>query len=67
MADGRAYDAAAQATHYRRGRSARKLIEQFGYKNVMQVPRLDKIVLNMGVGEAVDDPRRSTPPPPTWR
>jgi large subunit ribosomal protein L5 len=27
-----------------------KLTEQFGYENVMQVPRLDKIVLNMGVG-----------------
>ncbi len=32
-----------------------KLIEQFGYKNPMQVPRLDKIVLNMGIGEAVAD------------
>jgi large subunit ribosomal protein L5 len=32
-----------------------KLIEQFGYKNPMEVPRLDKIVLNMGVGEAVGD------------
>ena len=31
-----------------------QLIEKFGYKNVMQVPRLDKIVLNMGVGEAVE-------------
>lgn len=29
-----------------------KLTEQFGYKNVMQVPRLTKITLNMGVGEA---------------
>jgi large subunit ribosomal protein L5 len=32
-----------------------KLMEQFGYKNVMQVPRLTKITLNMGVGEAVAD------------
>lgn len=32
-----------------------KLIEQFGYKNVMEVPRLTKIVLNMGVGEATQD------------
>jgi large subunit ribosomal protein L5 len=32
-----------------------KLIEQFGYKNPMEVPKLDKIVLNMGVGEAVGD------------
>ena len=30
-----------------------KLMEKFGYKNVMQVPRLSKITLNMGVGEAV--------------
>jgi len=30
-----------------------ELIKQRGYKNVMQVPRLQKIVLNMGVGEAV--------------
>src|SRR5581483_4988879 len=29
------------------------MIEQFKYKNPMQVPRLDKIVLNMGVGEGV--------------
>ena len=33
----------------------KSLIEQFGYKNPMQVPKLDKIVLNMGVGEAVAD------------
>ncbi len=31
------------------------LSKKFGYKNVMQVPRLRKIVLNMGVGEAVND------------
>ncbi len=31
------------------------LIKEFGYKNVMQAPKLDKIVLNMGVGEAVND------------
>ena len=31
------------------------LIKQFGYKSTMQVPRLSKIVLNMGVGEAVSD------------
>ena len=30
-----------------------KLMEKFGYKNPMQVPRLAKITLNMGVGEAV--------------
>ena len=31
------------------------LIQQFGYKSVMEVPRIDKITLNMGVGEAVAD------------
>ena len=31
------------------------LMKQFGYKTAMQVPRVDKIVLNMGVGEAVND------------
>jgi large subunit ribosomal protein L5 len=33
----------------------RKLMEQFGYKSAMQVPRIEKIVLNMGVGESVAD------------
>ena len=32
-----------------------KLIEEFGYKNVMEVPRITKITLNMGVGEALGD------------
>jgi len=35
-----------------------KLVEQFGYKNPLQVPRIDKIVLNMGVGEAVADSKK---------
>ena len=30
-----------------------KMVEKFGYKNIMEVPRLTKITLNMGVGEAV--------------
>lgn len=34
---------------------SKSLIEQFGYKSVMQVPRIEKITLNMGVGEAVAD------------
>ena len=34
------------------------LIEKFGYKNPMQVPRLDKIVINMGVGEAAADRKK---------
>jgi large subunit ribosomal protein L5 len=32
-----------------------KLQEQFGYKNVMEIPRITKITLNMGVGEAIAD------------
>ena len=31
------------------------LMKKFGYKSVMQVPRIQKITLNMGVGEAVGD------------
>jgi large subunit ribosomal protein L5 len=34
------------------------LKEQFGYTNDMQIPRLDKIVINMGVGEAVKDTKK---------
>jgi len=34
------------------------LLEQFKYRNPMQVPRLDKIVINMGVGEAVGDSKK---------
>jgi large subunit ribosomal protein L5 len=37
---------------------AAALREQFGYKNVMQVPRLEKIVINMGVGEAAGDQKK---------
>jgi large subunit ribosomal protein L5 len=34
------------------------LMKEFGYGNAMQVPRLDKIVINMGVGEAVQDAKK---------
>ncbi len=34
-----------------------KLREQFGYKNIHQVPRLEKVVLNVGVGEATQNPK----------
>lgn len=34
-----------------------KLKEKFQYKNVMQVPKVDKVVLNIGVGEAVQNPK----------
>ena len=36
-----------------------KLTEQFGLTNAMQVPRLDKVVLNMGIGEAVNDRKKA--------
>ena len=36
------------------------MIEEFGYKNALAVPRIDKIVLNMGVGEAVNDTKKVT-------
>ncbi len=35
-----------------------KLQKEFGYKNPMQVPRLEKIVINMGVGEAAGDQKK---------
>ena len=34
------------------------LMQEFGYKNVMQVPKLQKIVINMGVGEASQDKKK---------
>ncbi|MGE0768598.1 MAG: 50S ribosomal protein L5 [Hyphomicrobiaceae bacterium] len=34
------------------------LAEKFGYKNPMQIPKIDKIVLNMGIGEAVADRKK---------
>jgi len=37
-----------------------ELVKQFGYKNEMEVPRIEKIVLNMGVGEAVNDSKKVT-------
>src|ERR671920_2201288 len=37
-----------------------KLIEEFGYKNALQVPTIEKIVLNMGVGESTGDSKKAT-------
>ena len=45
--------------HYR-DNVRKALTEQFGYKNAMEVPRIDKIVLNMGIGEAVNDSKKVT-------
>jgi len=44
-------------THYRNAVRA-ALKEEFGYKNDMQIPKLDKVVLNMGIGEAVRDTKK---------
>lgn len=33
------------------------LMERFGYKSIMEVPRIEKIVINMGVGDAVQNPK----------
>ncbi len=38
----------------------KKLVEEFGYTNPMAIPRLEKVVLNMGVGEAVADSKKIT-------
>ncbi len=39
---------------------AKAMTEKFGYKNVMEVPRIEKITLNMGVGEATQDKKKVT-------
>jgi len=36
---------------------AKALMEKFGYKNIMEIPKIEKVVLNMGVGEAVSNPK----------
>lgn len=36
---------------------SKALMEKFGYKNVMEIPKIEKVVLNMGVGEAVGNPK----------
>jgi large subunit ribosomal protein L5 len=38
-----------------KGKIREQLNKQFGYKNPMQTPKLDKVVINMGVGDAVND------------
>jgi large subunit ribosomal protein L5 len=39
---------------------AKAMTEKFGYKNVMEIPKIEKIVLNMGVGEATQDKKKVT-------
>ena len=56
MLDAATYTPRLKAEYKDRIRAA--LMEEFGYKNEMQLPRLDKIVLNMGIGEAVKDTKK---------
>ncbi|MBS7528218.1 50S ribosomal protein L5 [Fusibacter paucivorans] len=37
--------------------AAKALMDKFQYKNVMQIPKIDKIVINMGLGDAKDNPK----------
>jgi len=34
-----------------------RLVDKFGYKNIMQVPKIEKIIINVGVGEAIQNPK----------
>jgi len=45
----------ARLYEFYKDKVTKDLIKQFGYKSVMEVPRIEKITLNMGVGEAVAD------------
>lgn len=36
---------------------SKALMEKFGYQNVMQIPKIEKVIINMGVGEAVGNPK----------
>jgi len=56
MLDAATYSPRLKAAYRERIRAAMK--EEFGYKNVMMIPRLEKIVLNMGIGEAVKDSKK---------
>ncbi len=56
MLDAAQYTPRLKAQYKAKTRAALK--EEFSYKNDMQIPRLDKIVLNMGVGEAVKDTKK---------
>lgn len=56
MAD-QAYEPRLKTVYRDRIRATMK--EQFGYTNEMQIPKLDKIVLNMGIGEAVADSKKA--------
>ena len=46
---------AARLKEYYHKEIVGRMIKEFSYKNIMQVPRIEKIVLNMGMGEAIQD------------
>ncbi|HEY1449184.1 MAG TPA: 50S ribosomal protein L5 [Caulobacteraceae bacterium] len=52
-----AYEPRMKADYRQRIRKSMK--DQFGYSNEMQIPKLDKIVVNMGIGEAVVDSKKT--------
>lgn len=45
----------ARLKQYYRDTIVKKLMDECGYKNIMQVPRIEKVTINMGVGEAIGD------------
>jgi large subunit ribosomal protein L5 len=55
--DGQAYEPRMKQIYREKIRKAMK--EQFGYTNDMQIPKIDKIVVNMGIGEAVADSKKA--------
>ena len=55
--DAQTYEPRLKGDYKRRIRSALKA--KYGYTNEMQIPRLDKIVVNMGIGEAVADSKKA--------
>ena len=57
MAEAKSYEPRLKTVYRERIRAALK--DQFGYTNEMQIPKLDKIVVNMGIGEAVADSKKA--------
>jgi len=57
MAKAEAYTPRLKTDYQERIRASMK--EQFGYTNEMQVPKIEKVVVNMGIGEAVADSKKS--------
>ena len=58
MADAKKYEPRLKTEYVERIRKAMQ--EKFSYANEMQIPRLDKIVINMGVGESTGDSKKPT-------